>query len=274
MEQHTIHNYLVEFFTLNKCQIESNQDGKLTVKLTEDLDRLLLNRPFYWEYMKKMGQEGTPATMTFLSSSSFKDEKGEWIHFGSPRLHQIFRYQLKEGKYSLVYEKTLKQALRPWLVVNVMIQFKGRLKRDELLSIGLNLINGAMVFEFMEKISGFSFSNMISDYCFTISPIIRIPSAYKRIENYLRQYIEEQDKEWAKDALQFYQQEKEIIDHFYQSYLEAASDEDKELIKMRFEKEQEDLKKRLIPEVNIQIINGGLFYLSERSSSTILEGIH
>ncbi len=270
MEQLAIHNYLHSFFTLNKCKIEENVNGKLTVQLTEELDRLLMNRPFYWEYIKKMGQEGTPATLTFVSNPKYKDTDGEWIHFGSPRLHQIFRSQLEQGKYTLVYEQAREASLKPWLVVNISISYKGRQKKEELLSIGLQLINGTMVLDFMEKLKPLQFSNMISDYCFTISPIIRIPSAYKRIENYVKEYIQEQDHTWAEDANRHFEKEKDILEHFYKTYLENATAEEKEELTNRFESERKDLEKRLLPEVDISVINGGLFYISDSSSSKIV----
>jgi hypothetical protein len=270
MEQQAIHNYLHTFFTLNKCNIEDNQDGRLTVKLNEELDRLLLNRPFYWEYIKKMGQEGEPASLTFISNPNLRESEGEWIHFGSPRLHQIFQSQLSQGKYTVVYENQTQTALKPWLVTNVLISYKGRQKKEELLSVGLNLINGAMVFEFMEKSKGSDFSNMIPDYSFTISPIIRVPSAYKRIENFLAQYIDEQDHQWAEDAFAYFQKEKNILTHFYESYLENADDEEKENLTTRYQSEIEHLQKRLLPQIQTEIVNGGIFYLSEETTNEFL----
>ncbi|MRG86571.1 YqhG family protein [Salinibacillus xinjiangensis] len=274
MEQQAIHNYLVNFFTLNKCEIKENESGKLTVTLNEDLDRLLMNRPFYWEYIKKIGQEGTPATLTFLSSPDRREEKGEWIHFGSPRLHQIFQSQLQQGRFTMQYEQTNRSSLQPWLVSNIRISYKGRQKKDEILSIGLQLINGTMVFNFMELIQDLSFSSVIPDYCYTISPIIRITSGYKRIENYIQQYIDSQKHEWAEDAFNHFNKEKEILNHFYESYLAASDEEDKEELTTRYQNELDHLQKRLMPEIQVETINGGLFYLSEETKNQVIKGLH
>ncbi|MBB6454250.1 hypothetical protein HNQ94_002725 [Salirhabdus euzebyi] len=270
MEQQAIHNYLHNFFSLNQCEIKESRQGKITVKLNEELDRLLLNRPFYWEYIKKIGQEGETATLTFISSPSMRHEEGEWIHFGSPRLHQIFNSQLAQGRYTMLYEQAGQTALNPWLVNNIMISYKGRQKKDEILSIGLHLINGTMVFNFMELLKKISFSSVIPDYSYTISPIVRIPSAFNRINNYLQHYLSEQEDDWAKEAYEHFDKEKEILNHFYESYTETASDDEKELLKERYENEVDHLEKRLLPEIQIKIINGGLFYLSETTSNQFI----
>ncbi len=274
LEQQDIHNYLERFFTLNKCTLQDNTKGKLTVTLTEQLDRILMNRPFYWEYIKKIGQQGEPATLTFISDPALREEDGEWIHFGSPRLHQIFRSQLQEGKFTYLYENVEKQPLKPWLVMNIQINYKGKQNKNEILSIGLQLINGAIVIPFMEKIKNipaFSCSTMISDYCFTISPIIKIPSGYKRIEQYVLNYLDNIDTKWAEETYEFYMKEKEILDHFYHSYLKNIEDnEEKSEITARYEKELEDLENRLLPKMETEVINGGIFYLGENTDQYLL----
>ncbi|GAA0482255.1 YqhG family protein [Salinibacillus aidingensis] len=269
MEQQTIHSYLQKFFELNECELKGNDSGVLTVKLNEELDRLLLNRPFYWEYIKKIGQEGEPATLTFITNPDKREEKGEWIHFGSPRLHQIFQYQLKHGKFTMLYEQASQAALNPWLVANIKISYIGQQKKDEILSIGLHLISGVMVFDLMEKIKSIHFHTIIPDYCFTISPIIKIQSGYRRIEGYIRQYLDSMEHQWAEHSYNKFQQEKEILTHFYESYLQAADEEEQEQLTERYDNELDHLKKRLLPKIHIEPINGGLFYMSEETEKAL-----
>lgn len=82
-------HFLHDYFSAHHCTISSDNDGVLRVKLTEEMDRALMNRPFYWHYIKKMGHPGDPMTLTLITNHSKRDNKGEWIHFGSPRLQQI-----------------------------------------------------------------------------------------------------------------------------------------------------------------------------------------
>ena len=46
MLQKEIHQYLETFFVGNDCQIEENGEGFLTVQMTIDMDKELMNRPF------------------------------------------------------------------------------------------------------------------------------------------------------------------------------------------------------------------------------------
>ncbi|MCP8616843.1 YqhG family protein [Salirhabdus salicampi] len=275
MEQQAIHQFLHNYFQLNQCNILENGNGKLKVELTEQIDRLLMNRPFYWEYIKKTGQIGTPATLTFISNPERRDEEGEWIHFGSPRLHQIFRSLLSLGQFTLLYEDTsgdsTQKPLIPWLVTNVKIGYKGLQKKDETMSIGLHLLNGMMVFDFMERVEHMSFQTLIPDYRYTITPLIRIFSGYKRIENMLLQHIEKQDDSWAKQSYEHFLAEKEILDHFYHTYLEKGDETEREQIQERYESELNQLQKRLLPEVTIDVINGGLFYVTEQTVQSFMQ---
>ena len=79
--------------------------------------------------------------------------KGETIHFGSPRLHQIFQSTKNLASYIRLYEKSTSLSnqqtpLRPWIGLNVKISYQCDRKKDVFKSIGLNLINGQMVEQF------------------------------------------------------------------------------------------------------------------------------
>ncbi|MDR2993585.1 MAG: YqhG family protein, partial [Bacillus cereus] len=55
MQQHEIHNYLYNFFEANNCEILGRSPHLLDVQLTIEMDKLLMNRPFYWHYLEKTG---------------------------------------------------------------------------------------------------------------------------------------------------------------------------------------------------------------------------
>ena len=48
MEQREIHTFLLRFFQANQCDILEESAGHLTVQLTIEMDKLIMNRPFYW----------------------------------------------------------------------------------------------------------------------------------------------------------------------------------------------------------------------------------
>lgn len=46
MEQREIHTFLLRFFQANQCDILEESAGHLTVQLTIEMDKLIMNRPF------------------------------------------------------------------------------------------------------------------------------------------------------------------------------------------------------------------------------------
>lgn len=254
-----LNEFLVRYFTANDCRMLQNKDGVLTVQLTEEMDKALMNRPFYWHYIKKMGNQGAPMQLTLITNPEKQDEKGEWIHYGSPRLQQIFKHLNTNEKYTKLFQQldtTTKTALYPWLVLNTKISYIGKQKKDELLSIGLHLVNGMMKFSMMDHLQQLPLQLTISDYCFTISPLIRLKSGFSRIESVIDDHIKRQNNDWAEESIKTLKEESAMLKHFYQNVTD-----DEQTIQM--EKELQEIKERYQPKVSYEIINGGIFYLAE-----------
>jgi len=248
--------FLAQYFTAHHCDLLYNEDGVLTVQLSEDMDKALMNRPFYWHYIKKMGYPGQPKQLTLITNPNKREENGEWIHFGSPRLQQILTHLRENQKYTKLFQKVetnQRMPLYPWLVLNIKISYHGKQKKDEILSIGLHLINGMMRLQMMGELRKRTFQATISDYCYTISPMIRLKSGYLRIEKVIMKYLDDQPYDWANQSLKKLDEEIETLKHFY--------DEDNSEEEM--EKEITELKLRYEPYVTFEVINGGLFYLTE-----------
>ncbi|WP_077326942.1 YqhG family protein [Virgibacillus siamensis] len=258
MAINNLNEFLYDYFAAHHCNILSNQSGILHVKLTEEMDRALMNRPFYWHYIKKIGQPGEPMELTLITEPSKNDVKGEWIHFGSPRLQQITNHLKNNEKHTKLFQKMetgQKTALFPWLVMNIKISYCGKQKKDEMISIGLQLINGSMRLEMMEMLKEIELQTTISDFCYTISPIIMPKSGYRRMENVIEGYIKEQEHDWADASLKTMQEEIDLVKHFYRS-----DDGDRE---QEMQKEIDEIRKRYDPYITFEPINGGLFYLAQ-----------
>ncbi|MFD1360686.1 YqhG family protein [Lentibacillus salinarum] len=251
-----LHDFLQSYFTAHHCTIVHQEEGALTVQLTEDMDRALMNRPFYWHYIKKMGYAGDPKQLTLITDPDKRDGKNEWIHYGSPRLHQIVNHLHEHEKYTKLYERidtNQKTALYPWLVTNIKISYQGKQKKDEMVSIGLHLVNGAMKVKMMAILQEKSLHNAISDYCFTISPMIKLHSGFKRIENVLESYVQDQDHDWAEASRKKMAEEIDLLRHFYKG---EGNEQD-------MKKEIDDIQKRYSPRITFEVINGGIFYLQD-----------
>ncbi|WP_404452996.1 YqhG family protein [Virgibacillus necropolis] len=255
-----LNNFLHDYFQAHHCHIQNNKDGVLQVKLTEEIDKELMNRPFYWHYINKMGRQGDTTTLNLITNPDKRDEKGDWIHFGSPRLQQILRSLVVNERYTRLFQSeqsTTKTALYPWLVVNIKISYQGKQNKDEIISLGLHLIKGLMYKDMMDLLGNVTLKPSIDDYCYTIAPIIKMESGFHRIENVLNDYINNQTHDWADESLQTLKDEITLIEHFYTS---SADDETNH---EHMQREIDDMKERYTPKVTYKVINGGIFYLTD-----------
>ncbi|GGE46677.1 hypothetical protein GCM10011391_26900 [Pullulanibacillus camelliae] len=257
MEQAAIHDYLYHYFKAGGCDILENRPGFLKIKLTVELDKLLMNRPFYWHYIEKLGQQGDTQVLALKTNS--EEEEGEFIHFGSPRLHQIFQSAKTLSPSIRLYEaltpKSGQTPLYPWLGLNVKVSYCSDWKRDYILSLGINLVNGAIVKAFQESVAALSLTPKIPDFCYTLSPMIKPINGLYRLERVVEGLILDDKHDWATDAMERWEADLQLLTQFYEDY------EGEEDITAVFEQEKQALKEQYEPYVKVSIINGGLFYL-------------
>ena len=65
-----VHSYLQQFFTENDCYILGESAHYMTVQLTIDMDKRIMNRPFYWQYVEATDGEPNPAQITFITDQN------------------------------------------------------------------------------------------------------------------------------------------------------------------------------------------------------------
>ncbi|RLQ98251.1 YqhG family protein [Falsibacillus albus] len=263
MKQQEIHQFLKHYFEANGCEMIDQSQGHMTVQLTIEMDKELMNRPFYWHYLEKTGGVPNPMKLTFITDheKSPPDIQGESIHFGSPRLHQIFKSTKKIASYIRLYEQQQSFQLRqiplhPWLALNLKISFISDRKKDMFRSFGLNLIHGQLVEDFHDRVVQRPVTPKIPDFCFTLSPIIRPSSGINRIEAYIQHELSQMDEEWADEAKSRWEEDLALLEHFYGDSLEKPE---------AYYIEKEALKEQYEPRIKVEIINGGIFYLSNEA---------
>lgn len=248
-----IQSFIKTYFTLNHCTVTEESSDILHVQLTKEMDLALMNRPFYWQYVESTGRSGEPMQVSYRLCQDVNETHATWIHFGSPQLHKMFAHLQQNAKITHLFEyieTTENTMLQPWLITNIVVTSSGMQRKEQLLSIGLNLINGMMILDMMEFLEEKSFKPTIANHCYTISPIIKLNSGYERIENYIIDYIKQQDHQWADKSIALLKEELQMIEHFFGNK--------KDSIVM---KEKEDVMNRLQPNISIDILNGGLFYM-------------
>ncbi len=64
-----IHHYLRTFFIETNCKIEDETSDYLTVQLTADIDKRIMNRPFYWQFIESTKAEITRYSLNFFFTS-------------------------------------------------------------------------------------------------------------------------------------------------------------------------------------------------------------
>ena len=257
MNHPEIHHYLKDFFLEHESPIIEESEGHLHIQLSNEMDKALMNRPFYWHYLEKMKGVPNPMKLTIITDTNSAPEglKGELIHFGSPRLHQIFNTAIDKGSHSLLYETvnpgTSSLPLKPWLLINGCTSYCCDHKKDKPFSLGLSLITGEMIEDIFEKIQQKNFQEQIADYCFTLTPIIKPASGLDRIKSFLLQQIENDNHSWADDAIKRQENDIQLLESFYENEEERPES---------YYQEKQAIINQYEPKIEISIINGGLFY--------------
>lgn len=255
MQPQQIHEYLQQFFQENACQILTQHPHYMNVQLTIEMDKKIMNRPFYWRYVESVGETPSPMRLMLITDLAKFTEgmKGEVVHIGSPRLHQLFRVTREMGSFVKMYERVSGESvLTPWLGVNVKISYKSHQTKEVLHSLGMNLLTGAVFQEFQESLCTLDVVDELPAQTFLLPFIITPTRALERLDRIIDQLIEKEDRHWVEEAERRRKKDQAVLDYFYEGH------EPKPKI---YEVEYQAIEERFKPRVLIEVINGGLFYL-------------
>ncbi|MED0679953.1 YqhG family protein [Aneurinibacillus thermoaerophilus] len=270
MNQAQVRSFLERYFAAHQAHYVEQHPAYFKVELPIEVDKDLGNRPFYWTYVERLNLEPQPMCMTFVFDNASLPEgvNGEDITFGSPRLQQFFASAQRHGRYIRLYEHTdppngsnLHFALTPWLGINYKISFICDRKKDRLLSLGINLIHGQIKENFFDYLEARNILPVLPDYAYTMRPIFSIDSAVQHLERHVQTAIDAEDKTWACEARSRLAAELAQIEHFY-ARKTATEDKNEEPVLNHKEKRAEELRWQYEPRIEVEIINGGVFYLS------------
>lgn len=258
MHAHQIHDYLKTFFKETNCEKLDETDHSLTVQLTVDIDKKIMNRPFYWQYVESTKAEANPIKLTLITDRTKVNgviQSGEVIHFGSARLKSIFQATKELGSFVRMYEQVEEQnemTLFPWLGINYKISYQCDRTKETIYSLGINLINGTIVSEFQETLKMLNLQQQVPTRAYPLQFIIKPLRGLERLDAMIERIVQEDDHEWAIEAQKRWARELEILNYFY---------EDEEEKPESYYIEKQAIEGRFNPRLNVEIINGGLFYL-------------
>lgn len=255
-----IHQYVRRFFTENNCSILRESAHFLQVQLTIEMDKKIMNRPFYWKYLESTGDEPKPAQLTLITDKTRLTENlaGEVIHYGSPRLNQLFNVTKELGSFVQMYEKpsatqvSTQTILTPWVGVNYKITYASDRTREILYSLGINLMTGMILNGFQESISHLNLESSISPNTFHLPYTIKPLRALERLDAIIEHQIQQDDHTWAEEARVRQQRDIRVLDYFYEGVDNKPE---------TYESEKRAIEAQYETKIRIEIINGGLFYL-------------
>ncbi|KXH81926.1 YqhG family protein [Sporosarcina sp. HYO08] len=252
-----IHDYLHQFFKENNCPILSRHDHFICVQLTIEMDKRIMNRPFYWKYQESTNEEPRPAQLTLITDKNklVEDIKGEVVHFGSPRLNQLFQVTKEKGSFVQMYEVDpldSKAMLAPWLGVNYKVSYSSNQMTEKLYSLGIHLMTGKVIDGFHESIQDIDLSATMQENTFYPPPIIQPIRALDRLDMVIENIIEQDDHTWMEEAKLRRKKERQILEYFYEGMEDRPE---------CYEIEKEAIDQQYETKIKIEVLSGGIFYL-------------
>ncbi|KGR82673.1 YqhG family protein [Lysinibacillus odysseyi] len=253
-----VHDYLQTFFQETNCPILTEHPYYMVVQLTEEMDKKIMNRPFYWQYVESAGIEPAPLQLTLVTDRTKlqEDINGEMIHFGSPRLNRLFEATKELGAFVKLYEYTGKgnsMTLTPWLGVNYKVSYYCHHTKEMLYSLGINLLTGQVVENFQERLKTRNLQSSIPADTFAVPYIIKPARALDRLDVLVEEMIIDDDHSWAKAAEARWLRDLEVLEYFY---IDSVTKPES------YELEKKALEEQYTPRIKVDMVNGGLFYLS------------
>lgn len=253
-----VQHYLRTFFTENNCQFVNDTDHYLTVQLTIDMDKRIMNRPYYWQYVESVGGVPCPSQLTLITDQTKLKEniKGELVHFGSPRLGQLFQVTHEMGTFIQMFEQVeesnKRPILTPWIVVNYKVSYYSNQTKEMLHSLGLNLMNGSIITDFHASLSETNIAPEMPPNAFLLPFVIKPIRGLERLDGVVENFIQNDDHSWAAQAEKRWQRDIRVLEFFYEGVEEKPES---------YEMEKTALQQQYEARIKIEIINGGLFYL-------------
>src|SRR5690625_6912241 len=76
----------------------------------------------------------------------------------------------------------------------------------------------------MEILQDIPLNQTISDFCYPISPLIKVQSGFLRITAVIEDYLKNQTHDWAEESIYTLNEEIQMVQHFYDRSIEEDQD--------------------------------------------------
>ncbi|WP_410769520.1 YqhG family protein [Fontibacillus sp. BL9] len=306
MTQKQIREYVMTYLETTECQFLEKSPYHVTVKLSPRADRDLTNRPYYWGFIERTGAE--PETMTFSfifdaerhqklqDAASPKAEappqedailgrhfgavrplpilgpgriQREELHFGSPRLKQVFAAARQGGRTVYLFEDPgprqrstlIPAAYEPWLGVRFKIEFSCDMKREELHFFGVSLLTGQIDEHFGESLNGKTLIPRMPENMHITPTRLTLDQGRQSVESRIGEKLQACDPAWADQARERLNEELALIDSYYKDLLEDPDEERKQAVMEQYESRRGEIRWQYEPRIVVSALGSGIFHL-------------
>lgn len=264
MDQTQIREFTERFLDHHQCKVVEVAPTHLVTQLSIDVDKDLLNRPFYWMYVEKMGTTPQPAQLCFIFDADNRPPElnGEYLFFGAPRFKMMLRSAQKHGRFVRLYQEThlrprygTSLPYVPWLAVNFKVSYISDQKKDIIHQLGINLQSGEIRENFTEELAKFQWTHKLPTGRHLLPEKMNGAEALSELEYYLDDLLKQEDHTWANEALERYINEISQLEAYFPEKSELEEEQHK----------NKDARKREIirqyhPRIEVEVINAGYFY--------------
>lgn len=269
MNPNDTRTYVERYLRGMQCHTIESSPGHIQVRLSEQADRDLVNRPFYWSYVEKLGLEPQPVTLSFIfdPEKTPPDTRGERLFPGSPRLEQIFQSACQHGRFVRLYEDVPlnlrsprgSRPYIPWLNINYKMEWISEKLRNEIHSLGIQLLDGTIDDDFYKNVVSRRWTPRLPSHRFVTEANLSLSDAVHELEFYVQGYLDQVDDTWAKEAGARMQEELERLAQYYE---ETPSRLNEEAFQAEYERRVRETKWQYQPRIEVTVVNAGLFYLA------------
>ncbi|WP_304458897.1 YqhG family protein [Alicyclobacillus sendaiensis] len=241
-------------------------------ELPADVDKELIERPFYWMWVEATHQsvEPTVLRLAFDAESHAREEarlnaeqpaapfswsakrRVELVDFGSPLFDRILLSAAQRGRIACVREGDAEREIVPWMMVNGVFAYTADLNREEWFSYAVCLDNLQIVDRFYERIQHRDFSGVPAPDLLRQSRHT-VHEAWRHLQRALADHAAAQDDAWAQEAMARLKGDLAQLSAYYESLLDELTDEERSLALQERDRKQAALIEKSAPRIECRV---------------------
>jgi superfamily II DNA or RNA helicase len=265
MSQEEIYTFAKHFAVASGCALIHDDDTVLTLGLSPYVDEHLLQRSYYWRYVRATGAEAKPLTVAFsfgnapppCAQTAPQAHVRETLTYGCTRLYQLFDLVQQHGRWICVYAEQDAQSCTPWLVVHGCVAYRSHVRYAQPFTWAYDLSEGTLETAGDEWLRTRTFVASCPATPFTPLHPQCVDQALAHIRQHLFNTLQGEDHTWATHArhrLAIAEQQLETVVH------QDTEEETMAHVAQWRLHTAKGLHDQLAPHIEVSFLRGGLFY--------------